>query len=49
MDLDQDLRTDAVEAEIRLIEDMPLSELRALWVARWGLAPRFRWLTCRAG
>jgi hypothetical protein len=42
MHLDRDVRIDAVEAEIRLIERMPLSELRALWVSRWGFAPRFR-------
>lgn len=41
MHLDRDVRIDAVEAEIRLIERMPLSELRALWVSRWGFAPRF--------
>jgi hypothetical protein len=42
MHLDRDVRIDAVEAEIRLIERMPLPELRALWVSRWGFAPRFR-------
>ncbi|WP_411288497.1 DUF2924 domain-containing protein [Phenylobacterium sp.] len=42
MDLDQNALSDVVEAEIRLIEHMQLSELRALWMARWGSAPRFR-------
>ena len=42
MDLDQDLRTDTVEAEIRLIEHMPLPGLRAFWVARWGWPTMFR-------
>ncbi|MDB5448188.1 MAG: hypothetical protein JWQ97_3505, partial [Phenylobacterium sp.] len=42
MDLDEDARIDAVEAEINLIESMSLPDLRTLWTARWGLAPRFR-------
>ena len=42
MDLDQELRTDAVEAEIRQVERLPLSELREFWSVRWGPPPRFR-------
>jgi hypothetical protein len=42
MDLNEDVRTDAVEADIGLVETMSLSELRRFWTARWGLAPRFR-------
>lgn len=42
MDLNEDARADTVEADIRLVETMSLSELRTFWTARWGLAPRFR-------
>lgn len=42
MDTNETARSNAVEAEIRLIETMSLQELRTVWKARWGLAPRFR-------
>lgn len=42
MDTNETARSNAVEAEIRLIETMSLQELRAVWTERWGLAPRFR-------
>ena len=42
MDPNETARSNAVEAEIRLIENMSLQELRAVWSARWGLAPRLR-------
>ena len=42
MDPNETTPSNAVEAEIRLIETMSLQELRGMWKARWGLAPRFR-------
>ena len=42
MDPNETTRSNAVEADIRLIETMSLPELRAMWTARWGPAPRFR-------
>ena len=42
MDLNENARADALEAEIQRVEAMPLSGLRTLWAARWGAPPRFR-------
>lgn len=42
MDPNEDGRTAAVEAEVRLLETMSLSGLRTFCAARWGMAPRFR-------
>ena len=42
MDPKETTPSNALEAEIRLIETMSLQELRTVWKARWGLAPRFR-------
>ena len=42
MDLSENARADALEAEIQRVQAMPLSELRTLWAARWGAPPRFR-------
>ena len=42
MDSNETARSNTVEGEIRLIETMSLQELRAVWLARWGFAPRFR-------
>lgn len=42
MDLSENAQTAALEADIRRVETMSLSDLRMTWTARWGLAPRFR-------
>lgn len=42
MDVTEEGRLRAVEAELALIENMPLAQLRAVWAARWGDPPRFR-------
>ena len=42
MDLSENAQTGAIEAEIRRIETLGLTDLREIWSTRWGLPPRFR-------
>lgn len=42
MDVSDNVRTGAIEAEVRRIETLGLTELRDIWSTRWGLPPRFR-------
>lgn len=42
MDTSASSPIEAIEAEVREVGAMSLSQLRALWTAKWGMCPRFR-------